>query len=80
MMRVLPGERARFATLASLLFLHALVIESNEVVAISGFVSSVGMTQIPGLWAADALIIICFSGGCVLVVDRMKSGRLVGAR
>jgi hypothetical protein len=50
------------------------------VVAISGFVSSVGMTQIPGLWAADALIVICFSGGCVLVVDRMKRGRLVGAR
>src|SRR6266446_699984 len=76
MMRVLPGERARFAALASLLFIHSFVIESNEVVAISGFVSSVGVTHIPWLWAADALIVICFSSGYTLVVDRMKRGRL----
>jgi ATP:ADP antiporter, AAA family len=69
-----PGEPTRFATLASLLFIPSLVIELNEVVAISGFVSSIGVMHIPWLWAADALLVICFSSGYALVVDQMKHG------
>lgn len=74
--RILPAERGRFALLAALLFLNALVLESNEVVATSGFVSRVGADQIVWVWAADMLILILASGGYSLVVDRTKRERL----
>jgi len=70
--RVLPAERARFFTLAALLFINVLVLESNEVVATSGFVSNVGAEQILWVWAIDMLIVILTSGVYSLVVDRTK--------
>lgn len=74
--RVLPGERARFVTLGLLLFINSLVQESNEVVATSGFVSNVGVKQVPWLWTAEYLIVILVSGAYSLVVDRTKRERL----
>lgn len=74
--RILPDERTRFIVLALLLFINSLVLETNEVVATSGFVSNVGITQLPWLWAADMLIVILTSGVYSLVVDRTKRERL----
>lgn len=74
--RLLPEERPHFALLASLLFLNAVVLESNEVVATSGFVSLVGLQGIPWLWAADMVVVILTSGAYSLVVDRTQRQRL----
>ncbi|MFQ6015463.1 MAG: Npt1/Npt2 family nucleotide transporter [Anaerolineae bacterium] len=76
MSRVLPSERARFVMLALLLFSNSLVLESNEVIATSGFVSRMGAEQILWVWAADMLIVILTSGAYSLVVDRTKRERL----
>jgi ATP:ADP antiporter, AAA family len=69
---LLKEERARFGVLAALLFLNAVVLESNEVVATSGFVSRVGVEGIPWVWAADMLVVILTCGAYSLVVDRTK--------
>jgi hypothetical protein len=74
--RLLPGERARFVTLGLLLFINSLVQESNEVVATSGFVSNVGVKQVPWLWTVEYLLVILVSGAYSLVVDRTKRERL----
>ncbi len=74
--RVAPGERSRCAVLALLLFANAVVMESNEVVATSGFVSQIGADAILWVWAADMLIVILSSGAYSLVVDRMRRDRL----
>lgn len=74
--RALSGARTRFVMLALLLFINSLVLESNEVVATSGFVSRVGTEQILWLWAADMLIVILASGAYSLVVDRTRRERL----
>ncbi len=75
-LKVFPEERGRFALLAGLLFLSAMVIESNEVVATSGFISSVGVSRIVLVWALDMTIIILTSGVYSLFVDRMPRARL----
>jgi ATP/ADP translocase len=74
--RLLPGERARFVTLGLLLFINSLVQESNEVVATSGFVSNVGVEQVPWLWTAEYLLVILVAGAYSLVVDRTRRERL----
>ena len=55
--RFRPEDRSRLAVLGAVLFLNAAVLESNEVVATSGFVSRVGVEGIPWLWAADMAIV-----------------------
>ncbi len=52
-MRILPQERLRFTLLFALLFANALVLESNEIVATSGFVSDVGPGSLLWVWAID---------------------------
>lgn len=74
--RINTNERGRFALLAFLLFFNAMVLESNEVVATSGFISNVGVPQILLVWAADMAIIIFTSGVYSLFVDRVQRGRL----
>ncbi|GIV97445.1 MAG: hypothetical protein KatS3mg057_2102 [Herpetosiphonaceae bacterium] len=74
--RIQPGERARFVTLALLLFINALVESSNEVIATSGFISDAGAANILWVWATDMFIIILASGAYSLIVDRTKRGLL----
>ncbi len=74
--RILPEERPRFVVLAALLFVNAIVLESNEVVATSGFVSRVGVEGIPWVWAADMIVVMLASGAYSLVVDRTRRHRL----
>ena len=74
--RVLPNERVRFVVLALLLFMNSLILESNEVVATSGFITHVGPEQILWLWAIDMLIVILASGTYSLFIDRTKRQEL----
>jgi ATP/ADP translocase len=76
MSRIPKTERRRIVALALLLFIHSLVLESNEVVATGGFVSRVGVSLLPWLWGADALVTIFFSGVYSLVIDRLPRRRL----
>lgn len=74
--RVLPGERVSFFILALLLYINGLALNSNEVVATTGFISSIGAEQILLVWAADMVIIIITSGVYSLVVDRTRREKL----
>lgn len=69
------SERARFALLAFLLFCNGLILESNEVVATTGFISTVGISRIVIVWAIDMTIIIITSGIYSLFVDRTRRSR-----
>jgi len=74
--RINANERGRFLLLALLLFFNAMVLESNEVVATSGFISSIGVPQILIVWMIDMTIIIFTSGVYSLFVDRTDRKRL----
>lgn len=74
--RIFRNERRRFVILALLLFLNSVVVQSNGVVATSGFVSRVGLSEIVIVWGFDNLIIFFSSGLYSLIVDRVKRSRL----
>ncbi len=74
--RIRPEERVRWVLLALLFFMNAVVVESNDVVATSGFVSNVGPDQILWVWAADMFVVMLTSGAYSLVVDRTKRDML----
>jgi ATP/ADP translocase len=74
--RVRPEERVRWVLLALLFFMNAVVAESNDVVATSGFVSNVGSDQLLWVWAADMLVVMLTSGVYSLVVDRTAREKL----
>lgn len=69
-------EQGRFLVLALLLFINALILESNEVVATTGFIGNVGVSQILWVWAADMAIVIVASGAYSLIVDHARRGWL----
>jgi MFS family permease len=73
---VLPTERMRVGVLAFLLFVNSFVLESNEVVATSGFVSNVGVSQILLVWAAVMFLALVGSSTYSLFTDRVERRRL----
>lgn len=70
------GELRPVALLAFLLFINTLVLESNEVIATSGFVANVGVDQILIVWASVMLLAMLTSSAYALVVDRVNRVRL----
>jgi AAA family ATP:ADP antiporter len=56
-----------------------MILESNEVVATSGFLSQVGPPQILWVWALDMIIVMIASGAYSLFVDRTRRDRLAQA-
>jgi ATP/ADP translocase len=60
-----------------LLSVNALVLEISEVVATSGFVSTVGVSQIPLLWIVDMSIALLSAIVYSVVVDRVPRLRVV---
>jgi hypothetical protein len=70
------AEKLPFGILAVLLLFNGIVLECNEVVATSGFVSKVGAPHILWLWGIDMAIILLTSSLYSLFVDRMKRTRL----
>lgn len=75
MLNIQASERGRFALLAFLLFCNGLILESNEVVATTGFISTIGISSIVIVWALDMSIIIITSGIYSLFVDRTRRSR-----
>jgi len=71
-----PNERKRLITLAVVLLIHSMVVDSNEVVATSGFISNLGASNILLVWAADMLVVVLASGAYSLIVDRVKREQL----
>jgi ATP:ADP antiporter, AAA family len=80
-MKITPtgSERVRFVTMALLFFANAVVEASNEVASTSGFISHVGVVNIPWMKAADAIIIIFAAGAYALIVDRAQRRKLAMA-
>src|SRR5687767_6362254 len=73
--RLNASEAARFWLLAFLFFINSLVLESNEVVATSGFIYNVGVDQILLVWAAVFATVILASSAYSLFIDRVERGR-----
>ena len=71
-----PEEWAPFAILALLLFANIFVAQASDVVATSGFVSSVGINSVLWLWAIDNLLMIALAAGFSLVADRFRRENL----
>jgi AAA family ATP:ADP antiporter len=72
-----PGEWKLVLSLLLLLGVNSLVLEISEVVATSGFVSTVGVTQIPLLWIVDMTIALGSAIVYSAVVDRLPRIRVV---
>jgi MFS family permease len=73
---ILPTERMRVGVLAFLLFVNSFVLESNEVVATSGFIINVGVSQILLVWAAVMFMALVGSSTYSLFIDRVERRRL----
>lgn len=74
--RVSPGERLRFFVIATLLFINSIIVQSNGVVAISGFISNTGPQWIPLVWGIDNLIIFLSATGYSLISDKFDRRKL----
>src|SRR5262245_10362410 len=72
-----PGEWKLAFPLLMLLAINTLVFELSDVVSTAGFVSNIGLPQIPWLWIVDMVIILLLSGGYALVVDRVPRVQLI---
>jgi len=72
-----PGEWKLALPLLLLLGVNSLVLEISEVVATSGFVSTVGVAQIPLLWIVDMSIALLSAIIYSAVVDRLPRLRIV---
>jgi len=72
-----PGELGLVVTLGFLLFCNALAQQISNVVAVSGFLSEVGVSQILIVWIVDFLIIALTAGLQSLIVDRYERTTLV---
>lgn len=65
-------------TLWLLLLSNALACQVSDVVAVSGFLSSVGVNQILVVWLIDMLLTILITGLQSLIVDRFNRVSLMG--
>ncbi|MBN2386678.1 MAG: hypothetical protein JXB85_06620 [Anaerolineales bacterium] len=74
--RITPGERLRFFVIATLLFINSIIVQSNGVVAISGFISNTGPQWIPLVWGVDNLIIFLSATGYSLISDKFDRRKL----
>jgi ATP/ADP translocase len=74
---VRPGEWGLLISLLLLLAINTMVLQITNVVATTGFVSQVGMAQIPLLWIVDMIITLISAGAYALIVDRVARLRLV---
>ena len=74
-----PGELRLVLILGFLLFTNSLALDLSDVVAVSGFLSQVEVSNILIVWVVDMLLIALSSGLQTLVVDRFNRVRLIKA-
>lgn len=68
--RIDQTERTRFAIIVAFLLINSLVLESNEVIATSGFVSHLGVEHIVWVWALDMGVVMLTAALYSMIVDR----------
>jgi ATP/ADP translocase len=72
-----PGELRLAFSLWLLLAINTLVLELSDVVATAGFISNVGVNNVPWLWIVTTVITIFAAGGYVVLIDRFSRLNLV---
>lgn len=77
--RVRPHEAGLVFTLGFLLLVNSLALQMSELVAVSGFLSTVGANQLLLVWVIDMLLIIGAASAQSLIVDRFNRLRLLRA-
>lgn len=70
--RIEQDERWQFLVIGAFLLINSLVLESNEVIATSGFVSHVGVQHIVWVWALDMVVVMVTAALYSLIVDRVN--------
>lgn len=76
LLRIPDVERYRFGLIVTLFFLNSVILESNEVIATSGFISNIGVHHVIWVWAVDMLIVMLTAALYSIVVDRTNRARL----
>src|SRR5258708_893735 len=61
-----------------LLALNTTALQISNVVATAGFVSNIGVKQLPLLWIVDMVITLASAGVYSLIIDRVQRLRLLG--
>lgn len=74
--RLREGEALLVFTLGFVLFLNAAAMQISSVSAVSGFLSEIGVAQLPLVWIADFGVILLMSAVQSLVVDRVNRIKL----
>ncbi len=77
-LRLQPGETNHVLVLSLILMSNALARQISDVVAISGFLSEVGVNQLLFVWLIDMLLIILVTALQSLIVDRFNRVHLMG--
>ncbi len=75
--RLRSGELGLVLTLGFLLLSNAVAYQVSDIVAVSGFLSTVGVPQILLVWLVDALLIFLMTGLQSLIIDRFDRITLV---
>ena len=68
--RIEQAERSQFTIIVAFLLINSLVLESNEVIATSGFVSHLGVEHIVWMWALDMGVVMLTAALYSVIVDR----------
>jgi ATP/ADP translocase len=76
-LKVERGEWASLMTFVVVLAVNALSLEGAYVIATSGFLSEVGVRQLPLLWLVDMTVILLSTALYSLVIDRWRRRSLV---
>jgi ATP/ADP translocase len=74
--RIHADEVTRFGLIVALFFFNSVILESNEVIATSGFISNIGVQHVVWVWAADMLVVMLTAALYSIVVDRTDRARL----
>jgi len=72
-----PEEVNLAVSLWVLIAINTLVLELADVVATTGFISNLGVDNVPWLWVGTTLLTIFAAGGYLVVIDRYSRLHLV---
>lgn len=75
--RLQPGELKLLGLLGALLMGNAFASQLSDVVAVSGFLSAVGVNQILLVWLTDMVMILGFTTLQSLIIDRFNRMQLL---
>lgn len=77
LLRIYPGEIGLTVSLGVLLLVNAMAQQISGVVAVSGFLSEVGTTQILVVWIVNYTLIALVAMFQSLIVDRLNRAQLI---